>query len=300
MALSKSQISTKLKSNKIQCYPLDNNTFYVPTKDRKTTLQQIYGMFMVDGAKAQQKTPYSATGAVKLGSFNIVVTRARYTPAKATNLPSGNDSVKNRLSFGAMIHDVLANTLKPVNIVFDAGKKITVKNVTGAKFEGKGVADFVLLQGTKRIPLAVHRIKGTYRHKLTGRYLDFAHEALEKVTMDEDIDASMEGDRMNLHSPVVFLADNRSVRELMFQDLNNGMGVAGDFKPEDFQYDGKTNTLTIKCHRVYETSTDLKTDDKPYFVITNSLHGQIGELKGLQLDLVPKRSLPQRMVLADI
>lgn len=300
MALSKSQITSKLKASKIQCYALDNNTFYVPTKDRKTTLQQIYGMFMVDGAKPVQKSLYSATGAVKLGSFNIVVTRDRYTPAKPSNLPSGNDSVKNRLSFGAMVHDVLANTLKPLTVVFDGGKKITVKNVTGAKFEGKGIADFVLMQGNKPIPLAVHRVKGSYRHRLTGRHLEFAYDALEKVTMDGDIDASMEGDRMTLNAPVVFDVDSRSVRELMFQDLNNGVGIVGDFKPGDFNYDGKSNTLTIKCHRVYQTATDLKSEDKPFYVIVNSLHGQIGELKGLQVDLVPKRSLPQRMVLADI
>ena len=298
--LSKSQILSKLKSNRLPAMALDNNTFYVPTTDRKTTLQQIYGMFMVDGAKAIKKTPYSATGAVKLGSFNIVVTRDRYQPAKATNLPSGNESVKNRLSFGAMVHDVLANTLKPLTIVFDGGKKIKVTNVTGAKFAGKGIADFALMQGTKAIPLSVHRINGSYRHQLTGRFLDFAHEALEKVTMDEDIDASMEGDRMTLHAPVVFPADSRSIRELMFQDLNNGMGIVGNFKPEDFKYDGKTNTLTIKCHRVFETPTDLKSEDKPYFVVVNSLNGQIGELKGLQLDLVSKRALPKRMVLADI
>lgn len=300
MALSKSQITSKLKKNGLQCYPLGNTSFYVPAKDPKQTLNTILGMFMVDGGKMVEKSKHSAYGVVKVGNYLITSTPLRYIPAQPRSLPGENDSVKNRLAFSVMVAEVLHRTLKPLTIVFDGGKKVTINNVTGIKFAGKGIADFTIFQGTKPIPLAVHRTRGNYRHGLTGRYLDLAYDALEKVTTEELIDAEMQGDVMTLNAAIVFPADTRSVRELMFQDITGGLGIVGDFHPTDFVYDGKKNTLTIKCARAYESPVDLKSNDKPYFAIINSRTGQIGELKGLQVDLVPKNGLPGRMVLTQL
>lgn len=299
MALSKSQILTKLVKNGIRCYPLDNTSFYAPTKTPTKTLQTIVGLFMVDGGKYERKSKYSVHGAARVGNFHIVVTPERFVPDKPTNIPSGNDSVKNRLALSLMINNTLNNTAKPLKIIFDGGKKVTVENVTSIRFSGKGVADFTLFQGTKPIPMAVHLPSGEYRHNLDGRYLDLAYDALEKATTDEVIDAEMSGDVMTLNAAIVFPADNRSIRELMFQDINGGFGVVGQFKPTDFHYDGRKHTLTIKCARAYVTAVDLKSSDKPYFAIVNSKGGKIGELKGLQLNLVPQNGLPRRMVMVN-
>ncbi len=300
VSLSKSQIQTKLKKENLQCYPLSNTVMYVPTKDRQASLRKIYAMFVGDGAKAVKKSKYSAVGAVELGQYTIVVTRMMFHPSKQS--PTGNNKgVKNRLAFGAMIQDVIANTLKPLTIVFSAGKKVKLTNITGTKFEGKGVADFVLLQGTKKIPMSVRTTDGSYRHKIDGaRYTNFAQAALEQVVESGDIDAEFEGDEMVINTPIVFEADQRSIRELMFNDINNGLGVVGNFKPEDYKYDGKTNTLTIKCSRVYESPTDLKSTDKPYFVVLNSTGVSINDLDGIGMDLVPKRALPKRITLSTI
>ncbi len=300
MPLSKSQITTKLKQSQLQCYTLNNSTLYVPTDDRQRTLQAIYSMFLSDGAKAVKKSKLSAVGAVEVGSITIVVTRMSYKPGKQS--PTGNNKgVNNRLAFGAMVLDIIANTLKPLTIVFDGGKKIKLTNITGAQFKGKGVADFELIQGSKKIPMSVRTKDGTYRHKLDGsRYVDFAQAALEQVVESGDIDAEFVGDDMVLNTPIVFEADQRSIRELMFMDINNGLGVVQDFKPEHYVYDGKTNTLTVKCHRVYQSPTDLKSTDKPYFVVLNSVGQNINELDGIGIDLVPKRALPKRITISTI
>lgn len=300
MALSKSQITTKLAKNGIRCYPLDNTSFYIPTKDPKATLQLALGLFMADGAKYEPKSRYSTQGCVRIGNFTIVTTPASYVPKQPRNVPSGNESVTNRLMLSLMITDVLNTVAKPLTIIFDGGKKVTVKNVTGLKFSGKGVSDFTLHQGTKQIPMAVNIPNGSYRHMLSGRYLDLAYDALENATTNEIIDADMKGDVMTLNAAIAFPADSRSVRELIFQDINGGFGVVGNFIPSDFKYDGRSHTLTIKCARAYVTSVDLKSRDKPYFAIVNSRTGSIGELKGLQLDLVPQSGLPKRMTLVDI
>jgi len=300
MALSKSQILTKLKKNGIPCYPFGNTAFYVPAKQPQQIMQQIQGMFMVDGGKVDAKSKYSSIGAIVVGNYSIVSTPDRYTPTPPRNLPSGNDSVKNRLAFSLMVNDVLNNTIKPLDIVFDGGKKITVKGVTSIRFNGKGVADFTLFQGTKPIPMSVHRASGNYRHELSGRYLDLAYDALERATMDEVIDAEMNGDTMTLNAAIAFQADNRSIRELMFQDINGGLGIVGNFQPSDFKYDGRSHELNVNCARAYQSAVDLKSSDKPYFVITNSPTGKIGEIKGLQVELVPQNGLPKRMVMVNI
>lgn len=300
MSISKSQIVSKLKSRGLVCYPLDNSNFYIPAKDPKTALQQVYGILVTYGAKPLVKSKNSTIGAVEIGSYKIFTTPFKYRPKKPSNLPSSIKSVKNRMAFSLMLKDTIVGTIRPLTIVFDGGKKVKFTNVEDTRFLGDGIADFVLQSGTRLHKTTILTPDGSYRENITGKYLERAYEALEKVTMDGVIDAEMNGDRMTLNSLIAFPADSQSIRELIFQDLNNGIGVVGDFKESDFNYDGKTNTLSVKCQRVFASATDLKTEDKPYFVIVNNDKGQIGELKGLQLDLVPQRSLPRQITIVDI
>jgi len=304
MSLSKSQIQSKLKASGLQSYPLDTTIFYVLTTNRVKTLRQIYALFLPDGAKAIVTSPLSATGAVQVGTYTIVVTRPNYAPLMPTGVAATNASVANRMKFGAMINDVISNTLKPIDIVFDSGKKALYKGVTSIRFLGEGVADFTLLSGGRPAPVSVLTRAGSYRINITGnRFLDLAYDALERAAEEGNIDADMTGDTMSLNAPVVFCADIRCVRELIFQDMRGGgggVGIVGDFISTDYKYDGRTNTLTIKCHRVFQTSTDLKSDDKPYFAIVNNPSGKIGELKGLGLELIPKRMIPRTATIVNI
>lgn len=299
MSLTKSQILRKLKSQGLQVSTLGNSAFYIPSKTPAKTLNQILGMFTLDGGKPSQKSPYSVLGEVRVGSYQIVTTIDKYRPKFPGNITAPNKSVKNRLILGTMITDVLHHAIKPLTIIFTGGKRVTIEGVTGVKFSGDGVSDFNLLKGNKKIPLAVVSEGGTYRHEITGPYLENAYDALEKVTMDGDIDASMTGDTMTLNVPIVFEADTRSIRELLFQDIRGGLGVVGTFKSTDFSYDGKTNTLTIICNRTFVNPVDLKVGETPYFVIVNG-RGKISDVKGLQLDLVPRNSLPNRITMANL
>ena len=301
MAISKSQIISKLKSNRMTCYQLDNKTLYIPSSDLVSTLSRTFGLFMIDGARHDKRSPYSVMGAIKVGGFSIVATFEKYAPSKVGTLGSyPNESVKNRLTFGSLIQNVLMSTIKPITVVLDAGKKITVPNVTNAKFSGEGIADFNLMQGNKKFPIAVYKPDGIYRTNITDKNLGIAEEILEAAAIAGNLDASMDGDRMTLNSPVATEASISATRELLFNDIRGGAGVVGDFKPLDFKYDGKSNTLTIKCHRVFAVSSDLKSDDKPFLVVTNSRNGSIGELDGIQLELTPKRNLPRKTTVVDL
>ena len=272
---------------------MDKTSVYVPTSDRIKTLRQIYGIFLDSGANAVKKSPYSATGAVQVGHFNILVTRDKYTP-KSQGASDGNKSIQNRLEFGLLVRDVIASTLNPLTIVFDGGKKVTIKGITDAKFLGLGVSDFALIQGTKKTPISINMLKGNYRHEIQGRYLELVYAALETAATEEILDADVDNNNhMTLFSPLIFESDIRSTRELMFDDIRGGLGVINNFEPSQFNYNGKSNTLNIKVNRVYQTVSDLKSPDKPYFMITSGGTSQVGELKGLQLDLVPKFALPK-------
>ncbi len=300
MALSKTQILSKLKSAGHTVYALNNTVFYIPTKDRKTTIQGVLGLFARDGAVPNRKSLHSAIGSVSVGNYTIVVTRMKYNPQPIRNV-NGNPSVQNRLKFGAMIQDVIANSLKPINICFSGHKKITIKNVLGTQFLGKGVADFVLItKPSKQVPVSVHLIDGTYHEDVHGRYDDYAYAALEKVVESGDIEADMDGDTITLYAPIAFPCDTRAIRELIFRDINTGIGVTGNFAPDDMSYDGKTNTLTVKCHRVFQTPTDFKSTDKPFFAIVNQKDGKIGDLKGIAMDVVPKSALPRDVILTEL
>ncbi len=232
----------------------------------------------------------------KVGNVNIELTHVTYQPKIPPKTPD-NPSVNNRLAFAVMIKDVIANTPNPLTIHFN--KKYKIKNVTSIVVKGKGVFDLSLITTTSRIPIAVHTTNGSWReHINVPKYGMIAYSQLDFVTEHEKISIEIDAQqRVNLSEPIAWQADTESVRELMLDDITNGFGLINNYNPVHYKYDGTKHILYIESRIMYKKSADLNAQNTPYYLIRNASDGQIGDIKGIQLDLVPKHILPSRIVI---
>lgn len=278
---------------------MGNRVHYVIAKDPKGAISDIRGLF--PDSKVDKKVKLSRYGSVVVGHNHIVATPITYRPS-IKPISERNESVKLRMEVMQYIKDTIASTLRPLTIVFDGKKRITIKGVIGVKSSSTGITDMrLVLVGNREIPVAIHREIGVYRHKIQARNVhDRAYAALEKAAEDGMLDATMEDDRMTLHHAVVMKAPTPAINGLIFSDIKGGFGIVGDLTDNDFRYRGKDNTLTVKCYRVFKSSSDLVGGSTPYLLINNSSDQNLGELKGLQVDLVPRRGLPRDYTIINI
>jgi hypothetical protein len=87
---------------------------------------------------------------------------------------------------------------------------------------------------------------------------------------------------------------------LILDHIRGGVGVMGRFDKNSATFDGMTNILKLKCHKVFKSGTDISSGDHPWVVISNSSTESLFDLRGLTVDLVPKKTLPRNTTIINI
>jgi len=279
------QLIQKLNDNDIMAYSLSTRLLYIPTNTPSQTINQVFNLL--------RSTPATISkGIVRVKNIEIHTTPVQFVPTSVntSGIGGSNLGVNNRLAFALLLKHVMSRTMPQLDVRFN--EKMVIKKVIDIKFKGHGVFDFVIMTTSKRIPIAIHTVGGTYRHAINDpKYVASAFIQLESAV---DTMSYTRNGLLELAQPIVWRADNESIRELMFTDIRHGFGVINNYIPTNYQYNGITHTLDITSEYVYKKPTDLKSENTPYYIIRNSKSGSVGELNGIQLDLIPKRTIPVR------
>lgn len=299
--IPKSKIKSVL-SRKYSVKDTDSRTLTIIGTDPKTDIREA--MTLLEEAEIpvsfNDMSEISAYGEVMADKIVVVARPKKIQFMTPTGLGSSNNpSVTNRLSFAHMIHHVITKTTKPFNIIFSGNKRVELKGVTNIKYLGDGIADLRIMQGSTPVRVTVNLMEGVYHTMVEDRLaLDVAHDALVSAAESGILNASIDdSDRMELYQPVALKAPRGVIRKLIMDHIRGGFGIVGRFGKESVTFDGNTNTLTIKCDRVFKSVTDLKPDDEPYLIITNSPNRKLFDINGLTVDLIPKRVLPENSTL---
>ena len=295
--IPKSKIKSVL-SRKFSVKDTDSRTLMIVGPDPKKDIR--LAMSLLEEAEIpvtfNDSSKISAYGEVMADRITVVARPKKIQFVTPTGLGSSNNpSVLNRLSFAHLIHQTVVKTTKPFNIIFAGNKRVELKGVTNIKFLGEGIADLRIMQGNNPVRVTVNRLDGVYHTMVEDRMtLDIAHDALVNAAESGLLSATVDGnDKMELYQPVAFKAPRGAIRKLIMDHIRGGFGVVGQFGKESVTFDGNSNTLVFKCDRVFKTVTDLKPDDEPYLIITNSPGQKLFDINGLTVDLIPKRELPE-------
>lgn len=301
--IPKSRIKASL-TRKFMVKDVDSRLIAIVGTDPKRDLETAKSL--LDAAEIpytfNDKSSISAYGTILVERLEIVAIPKKIKFVTPTGLGTNNPAVQNRLSFAHLIHQVMLHTAKPFNIIFAGNKRVQIKGVTNIKFLGESIADLRIMQGNTKVRVTVNMLDGVYHTEIKNTSVqNIAHDALVEAAQSGILNATIDdNDNMELHQPVVMKAPRVAIRELITSHIRGGVGVVGTFTKNSAIFDGNTNTVLIKCDRVFKTEVDLKPDDEPYLVVSNSPTESLFDLKGLTIDLVPKRNLPVNSTVINI
>jgi len=307
MALTKTEIKKTLREQGYNPIDLDAKAIYVALdyKDRMVEMNKISAIFVLDRSKIITKRNYTSDGHVMVNSVSIIVVpKQKIVDMRRLqrHLSSvSQNSLKNEVFLEKGISQIMWDTMQPLTVVFHAmGKKITIKNVTGTTRVGGDVsnrkkADIIIKTKSFKIPVSIKQDNAGFWESADTYWGKNAKKMLVTAAIQEKLDADINGDQMRLKKPVGTIAKRMEERDVIFGSdvVKGGLIVKRTFKDKDFSYDGKNHILTIKCSRIYTRQSDLKPEDKAWFVVRNNKNARsrnIG-INGVVIDAVPKKSV---------
>ena len=219
-------------------------------------------------------------------------------PQYFPNIPGGSDrrlNIDARVAIAQAITDCIKNTSESINVRFHANKSMISKRVTTIKIDSIGMNDITLI-GSKLVPIAVQLYNGTYYHHIDDdRVINDALDALEyTISMNKFKGFVTESNKLMFDKPYAFILDPTIGRDLLFKPISSGALVIGDFNNRDFVYDGYKNLLSIRCTRIFQNYGELTGEYIPY-VIVGPGDFELGNLRGVQIDIVPKHMIGQNV-----
>lgn len=274
---------------------MDSSGFLVISDDPRLGIVQAKELFESNSIPYKyNNSRISSYGSLIASGVEIVFIPYKIQFMEPTGVSNSNKSVQNRLVFAGLVQQAISKTAKPFDISFNSDKKVLIRGVTGIKFLGDSIADIRLVQGSANTRLSINMMDGVYHTKIQNRSVkNAAHDALVKAAESGLLNATVDNnDYMDLHQPVAIEAPRSAIRDLITSHIKGGYGIVSEFNKNSFSFDGKSNTLSIKCDKIFKTSIDLMADDTPYIIITNSKTDRLFDIKGVTLDLVAKRNLP--------
>jgi len=309
MAISKPQIKKKLKENGYMPYDYDTKSLYVALdyKNRIEEFQKLEGLFLTDGAKyITNKRTLTSDGHVQIGNVILGVTPLTIKQIDQRRIQrylgrESRNSIKNEIYLEKSISQIIWDTLSTVTIIFkERGKRIILKQVRGTKHVGSNVAgrkkaDILIVVKQYKIPVSIKMQTASFWESADTYWGKNARKMLERAAIEKKLDANMNGNTMRMKKPVGTTATRQEEKDVVFGSdiVRSGFIVKQTFKAKDFNYDGKHTTLTIMCDRLYQKQSDLKSNDKAWFVLRNNKNiksKNIG-INGIVVDAVPKKSV---------
>ena len=270
--------------------------------NRKELLEQVEEKFKEYGANYDNKpSSTSSIGMVHLNNFSIL--------AKPKNRQGARSAgIENEMIIIKQINEMIEQAHSPIDIVFKIkGKTKTCKysNITecvemGRDTSGRKKADIVLVDTNKKKYGISLKKDGAEIWESADRYWgDKAKKYLDRELKKMSIDLEDMGSFYKINPNFAIKATPSEVRDVVFGTdlLNNGAIVERTFGGKDFQYDGKTNTLTIWSSDLITSPNEVKGNKSVWFLVRNDKTRNIRQLyKGLRV-LAVKESRVNKFVL---
>ena len=310
MAITKNDIKKRLKQHGYTALTFDAKSLYIPMEynKRSEVYERLTAIFVLEGAKyIKNKRTYTSDGHVQIGTTNLLITPQKILKADQRRLSrylgrESRKSIKNEIYLEKAISQIIWDTMTPLTVVFVARtNRVTVKNVTGTKSVGADTknrkkADILLVTKTgQKLPVSIKMDTASFWESADGYWGDNAKKLLVSAAMDGKLEAEVNGNSMRMKKAVGTTATRQEEKDVVFGSdvVRNGFILKRTFTDKDFKYDGKNHILTVTCSHIYKTQTDLKNDDKAWFVVRNNKNmksKRIG-VDGVTVDAVPKKSV---------
>ena len=270
--------------------------------NRKELLEELEEKFKDMGAK-YDNTPSSTSsvGMVYINNFSIL--------AKPKNRQGSRSAgIENEMIIIKQINEMIEQAHSPIDIVFKIkGKTKTCKysNITecvemGRDTSGRKKADIVLVNDKKQRYGISLKKDGAEIWESADRYFgDKAKRYLDREMERRNIALEDMGSFYKVNPNFAVKANASEVRNVVFGSdlLNKGAIVERTFGGKDFEYDGRTNTLTIWSSDIITKPSEVKGDKTVWFLIRNDKSRNIRQLyKGLRV-LAVKESRINKFVL---
>jgi hypothetical protein len=244
-------------------------------ENRINLLEQIQKHLKLDGAKYTKSVSGSSIGGVVLpGGYTVLakpLSKQGAMSAGTQNEYALNDNINN------FVKD---NGGQPLKIVFVAGtSKYVIPDATGAEItkadtKGNKKAD-VVIKGplNKKYPISIKKDNAEYWGTTETYYGARAREVINKAVEDGKVKFTDKGSYYTLEPAIAVKAiNNDDIDYVVFgSDIKpDGAVITSTFVSSDFNYDGKSNTLTIKVSSIITKKSDIPDSYYPYFIIRNS------------------------------
>ena len=230
----------------------------------------------------------SSIGMVYLNNFSIM--------AKPKNRQGGRSAgIENEIIIIKQINEMIEQAHSPIDIIFKIkGKSKTCKysNITeclemGRDTSGRKKADIVLVNTNKKKYGVSIKKDGAEIWESADRYWgDKAKKYLDREMKNGNIVLDDMGSFFKVNPNFAIKATGAEVRNVVFGSdlLGGGAIIERTFGSKDFEYDGKTNTLTIWSSDVITQPSEVKGDKAVWFLIRNDKTRNIRQLyKGLRV-----------------
>jgi hypothetical protein len=243
-------------------------------ENRIALLEQIQKYLKFDGAKYTKSVSGSSIGGVVLtGGLTVLakpLSKQGAMSAGTQNEHALNDNINN------FVKD---NGGQPLKIIFVAGtSKYVIPDATGATLtkadtRGNKKADVVIKGMSRDYPISIKKDNAEYWGTKETYYGARAREVINKAVEDEKVKFTNRGGYYTLEPAIAVKAVNDDdIDYVVFgSDIKpNGAVITSTFVSSDFNYDGKSNTLTIKVSSIITKKSDIPDSYYPYFIIRNS------------------------------
>jgi len=307
--MTKQQIKKKLKANGYLPFDYDNKSIYVILnyKSRVIEYEKLQSLFLIDGGKyIKNKRTLTSNGHIQIGNIMIAITPSKIKQIDQRRIQrylssEPRNSIKNEIYLEKAISQIVWDTLSTITIIFKAGgKRVILKKVKGSKGVGSDVsgrkkADILILIGQYKLPVSIKMKTASFWESADTYWGVNARKMIDRGAIEGKLDANINGNTMRMNKPLGTTATRKEEKDVVFGSdiLKNGFIVKQTFTATQFNYDGKINTLTVICDRLYKSQSDLKTNDRAWFIVRNNKtrkSKKIG-INGVVVDAVPKKSV---------
>lgn len=262
------------------------------TQHLKTLTQTLGGT--LDYSSAVLKA--SSVGAVKYGQFYIFVKPAKRQGSKSAG-------VENELQLNNSINQIIKDNVEPLHIIFKdehGNKTFSVDKVESSELmgrftSGRRKADIILKTSTgKIIPISIKKDNAEMWESADSFYGQTAANYVRRLSALKKVRVKNLGSYYFLEPNFAIPANAQEKRNVIFgSDILEGKGcvVFRTFREQDFSYDGRKSTLTIRVSKIIENVNDIDRKYNVWFLVRNDRTRTMAGIQGLRVLAVPEKRI---------
>lgn len=242
--------------------------FVLTNKKRSDVFSDLISQ--LGGRHNHSKSFGGSLGHIDVGNYRIAV-----KPLSRQGTASAG--VENEVNLVQAINNVIEQSGVCDVIFTDGSKKFTIKSASkasrvGEDTAGRKKADLLVYSGSISYPISLKKDNAEYWESADTLWKENAVNFLTKAVAKKDVIVEpVAGGVIKITPSIAIEATPEEAKNVIFGSdiFGKGCVVTRTFKGEDFNYDGKTNTLTIDCSNLIINLNDVPDSKKVWFLIRN-------------------------------